>query len=60
MYSPNKSGEYTPCGDMLNFTIQGLRDALNEAEATVTEPQSLVEEFIIQLDVTMADRPGKL
>ena len=60
MYSPNESGEYTPCGDALNFTVQGLRDALNEAETTVTEPLSLAEEFIIQLDVTMADQPGRL
>ena len=59
MYSPNESGEYTPRGDVPNFTVQGLRDALNEAESTVTEPPSLAEEFIIQLDVTMADRPGR-
>ena len=59
MYSPNESGGYTPCGDMPNFTVQGLRDALNEAESTVTEPPSLAEEFIIQLDVMMADRLGR-
>ena len=59
MYSPNESGEYTPRGDTPNFTVQGLRDALNEAEATVREPPSLAEEFIIQLDVTMADRLGR-
>ena len=47
-----------PRGDVPNFTVQGLRDALNEAESTVTEPPSLTEEFIIQLDVTMVDRPG--
>ena len=23
MYSPNESGEYTPRGDMPNFTVQG-------------------------------------
>ena len=45
---------------MPNFTVQGLQDALNEAESTVTEPLSLAEEFIIQLDVTMADRLGRL
>ena len=60
MYSPNESGEYTPHGNALNFTVQGLRDALNEAESTVTELPSLAEEFIIQLEVTMADRPGRL
>ena len=59
MYSPNKSGEYTPCGDVPNFTVQGLRDALTKAESTVTEPPPLTEEFVIQLDVTMGDRPGR-
>ena len=59
MYSPNESGEYTPCGDTPNFTVQGLREALNEAESTVTELPSLAEEFIIQLEVTMADRLGR-
>ena len=48
MYSPNESGEYTPCSDTPNFTVQGLR-----------EPSPLAEEFIIQLQVTMADRPGR-
>ena len=38
MYSPNESGEYTPCGDVPNFTVQGLQDALTEAESVVTEP----------------------
>ena len=55
MYSPNESGEYTLCSDMPNFTVRGLQDALKETEATVTEPSPLAEEFIIQLEVTMAD-----
>ena len=55
MYSPNKSGEFMLHGDAPNFTVQGLQDALNEVESTVTEPQSLTKEFIIQLEVTMAD-----
>ena len=38
MYSPNESGEYTPHGDVLNFTVQGLQDALTKAESAVTEP----------------------
>ena len=60
MYSPNESGEYTlHVVTAPNFTVQGLRDALNEAEVTVTEPSPLAEEFIIQLEVTMADRPGR-
>ena len=41
MYSLNESGEYTPHGDVLNFTVQGLRDALTEAESAVTEPPPL-------------------
>ena len=59
MYSPNESGEYTSRSDAPNFTVQGLRDALNEAEVTVTEPSPLTEEFIIQLEVTMVDHPGR-
>ena len=55
MYSPNESGEYIPRGDTPNFTVQGLQDALNKAESTVMEPPPLAEEFIIQLEVTMAD-----
>ena len=38
MFSPNESGEYTPCNDVVIFTVQGLRDALTAAESTVTEP----------------------
>ena len=58
MYSPNKSGEYTLHDDMLSFTVQGLRDALTKAESTVTGPPHPTDEFIIQLEVTMADQPG--
>ena len=54
MYSPNES-EYTPHGDVPTFTVQGLRDALTEAESAVTEPSPPADEFIIQLEVTMAD-----
>ena len=55
MYSPNESGEYMPHGDAPNFTVQGLQDALTEAESAVTEPPTPTDEFIIQLEVTMAD-----
>ena len=55
MFSPNKSGEYTPCGDVASFTIQGLREALTAAESTVTETSCPVDEFIIQLEVMMVD-----
>ena len=29
MFSPNESGEYTPCDDVVSFTVQSLRDASN-------------------------------
>ena len=57
---PMNLREYTPCGDVPNFTVQGLQDALTEAESVVMEPPALTDEFIIQLEVTMADRPGRL
>ena len=59
MFSPNGSKEYMPHGDTTSFTVQGLRDALTEAESTVTGPLRATDEFIIQLEVTMADRPGR-
>ena len=55
MFSPNESGEYTPHHDVASFTIQGLRDALTAAESTVMEPPHPMDEFVIQLEVTMAD-----
>ena len=45
---------------MASFTVQGLRDALTAAESTVTVPPCPTDEFIIQLEVTMADQPGRL
>ena len=60
MFSPNESGEYTPCHHVVRFTVQGLRDALTAAEYTVTEPLCPAEEYIIQLEVTMVDWPGRL
>ena len=57
MFSPNESGEYMPRNDAASFTVQGLRDALTAAESTVTEPLCPTDEFIIQLEVMMADCP---
>ena len=50
---------YMSHSDMPSFTVQGLRDALTEAESMVTGPPCPVDEFIIQLEVTMVDRPGR-
>ena len=58
MFSPNESGEYMPRSDAVSFTVQGLRDALTAAKSTVTEPPCPMDEFIIQLEVMMVDRPG--
>ena len=38
---------------------RGCGDALAKAESAVTEPPHPVDEFIIQLEVTMADQPGR-
>ena len=57
MFSPNDSGESMLCDDMVSFTAQGLRDALMAAESTVTEPPCPADEFIIQLEVMVADQP---
>ena len=59
MFSPNESGEYTPLEDVAQFTVQGLRDVLTATESMVTEPPHPMDEYIIQLEVTMVDRPGQ-
>ena len=58
MFSSNESGEYTPHNNAASFTVQGLRDTLTAAESTVTEQPCPMDEFIIQLEVTMVDQPG--
>ena len=55
VFSPDESGEYMPCQDVVSFTVQGLRDALTTAESTLTEPPHATDEFVIQLEVMMAD-----
>ena len=60
MFSPNESGEYMPHNDAVSFTVHGLRDALTPAESTVIEPPRPADEYIIQLEVTMADWPSRL
>ena len=37
MFSPSEVGEYAPHEDMVQFTVQGLMDALTTMESTVTE-----------------------
>ena len=59
MYLPNEQGEYTPEDGAQALMVQGLTDMLSglELEDTVVEPPE--EELILQLEVTMADRPGR-
>ena len=58
MYSPNEQGKYTLEDGAQALTGQGLTDVLSglESEDTVVEPPK--EELILQLEVTIADRPG--
>ena len=44
---------------MVRFTVQGLRDVLTVVETTITEPPGPMDEYIIQLEVTMMDQPGR-
>ena len=48
-----------PCNDVARLTVQGLRDTLHAAESTVTEPPHPMDEYIIQLEVMMADQPNR-
>ena len=59
MFSPNESAEYTLHNDTARFTVQGLRDALTAPECTVTEPPCPMDEYIIQLEVTMVEQPSR-
>ena len=58
MYSPDDQGEYMPEAHTLNFSVQGLSDALTALDTEVTMVQPLSEEFALLLKVTMADHPG--
>ena len=58
MFSPNEVGEYTLCEDTVRFTVQGLRDVLTTMESTVIEWPLPMEEFVMQLEATMADWHG--
>ena len=57
MYLPDGQGEYVHEVGTPSFSVQGLLDALTALE-TVTKMQPPPEEFALQLEVTMADRPG--
>ena len=58
MYSPYDQGEYMQKVGVSSFSIKGLSDALIalDTEVTVVHPPS--EEYVLLLEVTMADHPG--
>ena len=56
MYSPDNQGEYTSLDEIPQFSLQGLSDTLVDiGEET---GKTLVEEYALMLEVTMADCPG--
>ena len=57
MYSPNEQGEYMPEVDMQIFSVQGLLDVLASLDPKVTKVQPLAQEYVLILEVTMADQP---
>ena len=57
MYSPDDQGEYTSLDEALQFSMQGLSDALADVgEGTDETP---AEEYTMMLEVMMADCPGQ-
>ena len=60
MYSPNESGEYTLHSDCTELHCAGVEGCSHQSRVCmVTGPPHPAEEFIIQLEVTMADQPGR-
>ena len=58
MYSPDDQGEYTSLDETLQFSMQGLSDALVDVEEGMGKTPA--EEFSMMLVVTMVDCPGRL
>ena len=56
MYSPDDQGEYTPLEEAPCFSLHVLYDALADVREGTGE--TLVEEYGLMLEVTMADHPG--
>ena len=57
MYSPDDQGEYMSLDGTLQFSVQGLSDALADVGEGINETP--VEEYAMMLEVTMADHPGQ-
>ena len=57
MYSPDEQGEYTSLDGTLQFSMQGLSDALADVGEGIDEIPA--EEYTMMLEVTIADHPGQ-
>ena len=55
--SPDDQGEYMSLDEALQFSLQGLSDALADIEEGTGGTS--VEEYTLMLEVTMADHPGR-
>ena len=57
MYSPDDQGEYALPEAGMQISVQGLSDVLTSLDSEVTVVQPPVEEYVLLLEVTMADQP---
>ena len=57
MYSPDDQGEYTSLDEALQFSLQGLSDALADVGEGTGETSA--EEYALMLEMMMADHPGQ-
>ena len=57
MYSPDDQGEYMSLDGALQFSMQGLSDALADVGEGMDETPA--EEYAMMLEVMMADHPGR-
>ena len=57
MYSPDEQGKYMPLDDAPLFSTQGLSDVLVDVREGINKTPA--EEYIMMLEVTMADCPGQ-
>ena len=56
MYSPDDQGEYTSLDETVQFSLQGLSNAL--ADIREETGKTSTEEYALMSEVTMADHPG--
>ena len=57
MYFPDNQGEYMLLDGALQFSVQGLSDALADVREGINE--TTAEEYAMMLEVMMADHPGQ-